>query len=231
MNLPYDDTERNHCAAFVDQIFTDAAGTRATEILFRVEENRVQSFFLIEGKFEKSLTIPIAYWDLIKHILQTDYFSTGQHQLPYQGNICVFEWSEDDAGAIRLPMTWKPVPGRRADRLDDIFRSFEDPTWDSVKSIFLSILNLALAQECNELRMKLDGQIVEISYLRDGKLITSMPISSDSYDALTRLIDENYFAFGFMTREFKGKEYLIRLKEEDSDTVSPKIRFEIEILN
>ncbi|MCX6645567.1 MAG: hypothetical protein NTY09_04305 [bacterium] len=231
MNLPYDDTERKQCVAFVDQIFTDAAGTRATEILFRVEDNRVQSFFMIDGKFDRSLTIPIAYWDLIKHILQKDYFSTGQHQLPYQGNICVFDWTEDDAGTIRLPITWKAIPGRRTDRLEDIFRSFEDPSWDAVKSIFLSILNLALAQDFDELRMALDGQIVEITYLRGGKLMTSMTISSDSYDALTRLIGENYFAFGFMTREFRSKEYLIRLKEQDKETVTPRIQLEIEILN
>lgn len=231
MNLPHDDTERKQCVAFVDQIFTDAADRRASEILFRVEDNKVQSFFMIDGKFERNLAIPFAYWDLIKHILLEDYFSTGQHQLPYQGNICVFDWSEDDGGTIRLPMTWKAIPGRRTDRLEDIFRSFEDPSWDAVKSIFLSILNLALAQDFDELRMELNGQIVEISYHRDGRMMTGMPISSDSYDALTRLITENYFAFGFMTREFKGREYLIRMKEQDKETVTPKIQLEIEILN
>lgn len=230
MSIPSDDTERRQCVQFADQIFTDAASSRATEILFRVEDNRVQSFFMVDGKFEKSLAIPITYWDLIRHILQTDYFDTGQYQLKYQGVLCVFEWTEDDTGAIRIPITRKSIPGRRYDRLEDVFRSFEDPSWDAVKLIFLSILNLALEQEYDELNMELDGQVVEITYLSLGQLMTSMTISSDSYDALTRLISENYFAFGFMTREFREKEYLIRLKEEDHDTISPKIRLEIEPL-
>jgi len=230
MSVPLDDTERKQCLAFVDQILTEAAGSRASEILFRTEAERVQTFFMIDGKYEKNLAIPKTYWDLVLRILRNDYFDTGQYQLPYQGNLCVFEWNEDNSGIIKIPVTRKPIPGQRRDRIEDIFRSFEDPSWDAVKSIFLSILNLALEQGNDEVILELDGQVVDVGYFHRGIQRTNMTISSDSYDALTRLIGENYLAFGFMTREFREKEYLIRLKELNEDFIAPRIRLEIEQL-
>ncbi|MFH1514904.1 MAG: hypothetical protein ABIG42_05530 [bacterium] len=226
-----DDTDRKQCTAFVDQILNEAAGSRATAILFRMEVERVQTFFMIDGKFEKSLAIPKTYWDLVKYILRSDYFDTGQYQLPYQGALCVFLWTEDDTGAIKLPITRKAIPGRRLDRIEDIFQQFEDRTWDAVKSIFLSILNLALEQGYDGVHMELDGPVVEISYYLEEEQKTGMTISSDSYDALARLIGENYLAFGFMTRNFREKEFLVRLKELNENDVAPRIRLEIEQLD
>jgi len=228
--MPYDDTERKQCVAFVEQILLDAAGGRASEVLFRTESERVQTFFMVDGKYEKNLAIPKAYWDLVKHIMTGDYFETGQYQLAYQGNLIVYEWTEDQTGIIRIPIIRKVVPGRRRDRIEDIFRSFEDQSWDAVKSIFLSILNMALEQGHNDVILELDGQVVDIRYYTDQILRTSMKISSDSYDALTRLIGENYLAFGFMTREFREKEFIIRVKELNEDEIAPKIWLQIEIL-
>ncbi len=230
MSYPSDDTERKQCVAFVDQILTEAADSRASEILFRPETERVQTFSLVDGKYEKGLAIPMPYWDLIRQILKTDYFGTGQHQLQYQGIQCIFEWKEDKSDVIRMPITRKPIPGQRRDRIEDIFRTFEDQSWDAVKSIFLSILNLALEQGFTEIIMELDGQVVDVRYFREKIQKTNMIISSDSYDALTRLIGENYLAFGFMTREFREKEYLIRIKELNEDIVNPKTWIEIEEL-
>jgi hypothetical protein len=231
MSIPVDDTQRKQCLAIVEQIFTEAAGSRATEILFRIEGQRIQSFFLVDGQYEKRLVIPIDNWDLVRHILKSDYFDNGHYQFPYQGNMCDFDWSEQDSGTVNLPIIRTPMAGRRADRLEDVFRAFEDATWDVVKSIMLSILNLALEQGYNEITMELFGQVVEITYYLNGNRMTSMKISSDSYDALTRLIGENYFAFGFMAREFRRKEYIIRLKELNEDLVAPRIRLEIERLD
>jgi len=228
--MPFDDTERKQCVAFVEQILMDAAGGRASEILFRPESERVQTFFLVDGKYEKNLAIPMAYWDLARNIMSGDYFETGQYQLAFQGNLIIYEWTQDPNGIIRIPITRRVVPGRRRDRLEDIFRSFEDQSWDAVKSIFLSILNLALEQGYSDVIMELDGQIVDIRYYTDQILKTSMTISSDSYDALTRLIGENYLAFGFMTRQFREKEYLIRLKELNEDQIAPKLWLQIEEL-
>jgi hypothetical protein len=225
-----DDTDRKQCVAFVDQILTEAAEGHATEILFRTETDRVQTFFLIDGKYEKRLAVPSTYWSLVRHILKSDYFDTGQYQLKYQGTFFVFDWTADNRGIIRIAVKRKAIPGQRRDRIEDIFRSFEDPSWDSVKSIFLSILNLALEQGFNEIVMDLDGQIVDIGYFRDGIQRTNMTISSDSYDALTRLIGENYFAFGFMTREFREKEYLVRLKALNENEIAPRIWLEVEEL-
>jgi len=225
-----DDTEKRQCLQFVEQILVDAASSRATNVLFRMEPERVQTFFHIDGKYEKNITIPLTYWEMICRILHEDYFESGQYQLPYQGNLCIFEWSAVEDDAIRLGISRKPIPGRRLDRLEDIFRQFEDPSWDAVKSIFLSILNLALEQGYDQVLMELDGQIVDIIYWSNGERGTSMTISSDSYDALTRLIGENYFAFGFMAREFREKEYIIRLKELNEDQIAPRISLEIEEL-
>ena len=230
MSQPFDDTERKQCVAFVEQILLDAAGSRASEILFRTESERVQTFFMVDGKYEKNLAIPMTYWNLARSIMTADYFETGQYQLAYQGNLIVFQWTEDPNGIIRMPITRKSVPGRRRDKIEDIFRSFEDESWDAVKSIFLSILNLALEQEYSDVILELDGQVVDIRYYTDQILKTSMTISSDSYDALTRLIGENYLAFGFMTRQFREKEYLVRLKELNDDEVAPKIWLQIEEL-
>jgi hypothetical protein len=230
MTGPSDDTDRKQCIGFVNQILTDAVECRATEILFRAEPARIQSFYLVDGKYEKNLTIPKTYWDLARHILRSDYFDSGQYQIQYQGELCIFEWSEDENGVIRLKISRKPIPGQRIDRIEDIFRQFEDPSWDAVKSIFLSVLNLALEQGYDEIILELDGATVEIQYFLNGTQKTGMTISSDSYHALTRLIGENYFAFGFMTRDFREKEYLVRLKELNEEKVAPRIRLEIEEL-
>ena len=211
-------------------MLSDAAANRASEILLRVERERVQTFLLIDGKYEKSLTIPMSCWSLVHHILQVEYFRMGQYQLFYQGAVVVFEWNEDSHGVVRIKLARKPVPTRGRHGIEDIFRSFEDPSWDAIKSILLSILNLALEQRFNSLAMELNGVVVNINYFRDGELKTSMTISSDTYDALSRLIGENYLAFGFMTREFREKEYLIRLRELNEDVVAPRIRLEIEEL-
>ncbi len=227
---PSDDTERKQCIAFAEQILNEAAAGRATEILFRDEKERVQTFQLIDGKYERGLAIPKSYWDPIRTILQTDYFETGQYQLRYQDTLCIFIWNEDPSGIIRVPIARKPAPGRRLNRIEDIFRSFEDKSWDAVKSIFLSVLNLALEQHYDGIVMELEGPIVEISYFLKDVKKTGMTISSDSYDALARLIGDNYFAFGFMIRQFREKEYLIRLVELNEDEVAPKIRMEIEEL-
>ncbi|HDS29950.1 MAG TPA: hypothetical protein ENN67_02780 [Firmicutes bacterium] len=230
MKIPPDETERKQCIAFADQILNEAAESQAMEILFRSEKDRVQTFLLIDGNYEKSLAIPMPYWETILEILTTDYFETGQYQVHFQDTLCIYEWREDPTGLIRIKIQRKPAPGRRTDRIEDIFRAFEDRSWDAIKSIFLSILNLALEQKYTAIKLELFGQIVEIRYFRNGESGTSMTISSDSYDALTRLIGENYFAFGFMTREFREKEYLIRLTELNEDEVAPRIRLEIEEL-
>ncbi len=230
MTTPSDDTDRKQCLAFVDQILVEAAESRATEILFRTEAERVQTFLLVDGKYEKGLAIPKAYWDLVRHIFLTDYFDTGQYQLRFQGTLCVFEWNQENRGIIRVPIIRKSVPAGRRDRIEDVFRAFEDPSWDSVKSIFLSILNLALEQGFDEIVMELQGQVVNIGYYKDRILRTNMTISSDSYDALARLIGENYLAFGFMTREFREKEYLVRVKELNENEVAPRIWLQIEEL-
>ncbi len=230
MTLPPDDTDRRQCVAFVDQIFSEAASGHATEILFRTESERIQTFFLIDGKYEKSLTIPRSYWDLFKHILLEDYFDEGFYQVAHKGVLSTFGWNERAPGMIRIPITRQDVPGRRRGRIDDIFRSFEEPSWDAVKSIFLSILNFALEQGYDQVNMELDGQVVDIGYFKHDIQRTNLTISSDSYDALARLIGENYLAFGFMTREFREKEYLVRLKELNEDVVAPRIVLEIEDL-
>jgi len=230
MSMPPDELERKECLAFVDQIFSESAESHASEILFRTETGRVQTFFLIDGKYEKRLTIPLAFWKQMRRLLESEYFDSGQYHLTYQGVLCIYEWVESDNGLVRVRITRKAVPGRRRDRIEDIFSAFEDPSWDSVKSIFLSILNLALEQGFNEIIMDLDGQVVDVGYFKDSHPKTNMTISSDSYDALTRLIGENYLAFGFMTREFREKEFLVRLKELNEDEVAPRIRLEIEPL-
>jgi hypothetical protein len=92
------------------------------------------------------------------------------------------------------------------------------------------VLNLALEQKFDGIVMELDGQVVNIHYTRDCIRKTTMVISSDTYDALSRLIGENYLAFGFMTKQFREKEYLIRLTELNEDIIAPKIRLEIEEL-
>ncbi len=230
MTLPSDETERKQCAAFAEQILSEASESRASEILFRQEKERMQTFLLLDGIYEKSLAIPMSYWDTIQEILKADYFETGQYQIHHQDELCIFEWSMNLDGTVKVEISRKPDPGRRIGRIEDIFRAFEDRSWDSVKSIFLSILNLALEQKYDSVSLELDGQIVEIRYFRNGETGTSMTISSDSYDALARLIGENYFAFGFMTRDFREKEYLVRLVELNEDDVAPRIRFEIEEL-
>jgi hypothetical protein len=230
MTLPPDETERRQCAAFADQILKEATDCQAAEVLIRPEKERVQTFLLLDGNYERGLAIPMAYWETILDILTHDYFETGQYQVHHQDQLCIYEWREDPTGVIRIRIQRKPAPGRRTDRLEDIFHSFEDRSWDAVKSIFLSILNLALEQKYNAVSLELYGQVVEIRYFRNGETGTSMTISSDSYDALARLIGENYFAFGFMTREFREKEYLVRLMELNDDDVAPRIRLEIEEL-
>ena len=76
MTAPLDETDRKQCVAFVDQLLTEAAGGRATEVLFRSEDERVQTFLLVDGKYEKGLAIPASYWELILHIMRSDYFES-----------------------------------------------------------------------------------------------------------------------------------------------------------
>jgi len=223
-----DEIERQQWLQFVEQILADAASNRASEILFRPERERVQVFMLVDGKYEKGLTIPMGCWGLVIHILKEDYLTGGQHQLYFQGSLVDFQLHEDGTDVVRLKVARKPFLTRQTDGIEDIFRSFEDKSWDAIKSICLSILNLALEQKFDGITMELSGQVVNIEYRRKGEKMTSMMISSDTYDALSRLIGENYLAFGFMTREFREKEYLIRLKELNEDIVAPRIRLEIE---
>ena len=230
MNKPPEDTDRDQSLSFVRQILIEAADGRATEIFFRPEKHRVQTFLLVDGRYQKGVAVPTSHWQLITSILRSDLFAHGQYELDRHETICVFDWHEDRTGVIRLRITRKPAPGRRQDRLDDVFTAFEERSWDAIKSLLLSILNLALEQGFDRIVLQLDGPIVEISYFSDGVKGTSMTISSDSYDSLVRLIGENYFAFGFMSREFREKEYLIRLTELNEDEVAPKIVLHVEEL-
>ena len=199
-------------------------------MLFRPERERVQTFFLIDGTYERGLSVPLSSWFQVSHILKTDYFVENQYRLFHQGYILIFEWTEDNYGTVRVKIQRVPVREQGIDKIEDVFRSFEDPAWNAVKSIFISILNLALEQGYDEIVMELDGQVVNITYSKNKRPKTGMIISSDTYDALSRLIGENYLAFGFMTREFRAKEYLIRLRELNDDMVAPRIRLEIEEL-
>jgi len=228
MSSSHDDTERKQCLEFVDQILAESADSHASEILFRQEPERVQVFFLVDGKYEKHMTIPVAYWDLVKYILRNNYFEKDQYQLKHANVLCLFTWAEDQTGNWRLTIQRRDVPGIRRDHIEDVFRAFEEPVWDAVKSIFLAILNMALEQDHDEIRMELDGPVVDVGYFQNAIQRTNLTISSDSYDALARLIGENYLAFGFMIREFRAREYLIRLKELNEDDVAPRIVLEIE---
>lgn len=231
MNLPPEDTDRAQNLSFVRQILLEAADGRATEVFFRPEKHRVQTFLLIDGKYQKGVAVPISHWAQIISILRSDLFPHGCYEIDRDDTICVFDWHEDRTGVVRLRLTRKPAPDRGEEGLEDVFTSFEDRSWDAVKSILLSILNLALEQGFDTIVMELSGPTVEVSYLRDGEKGTSLTISSDSYDSLARLIGENYFAFGFMSREFREKEYLIRLTELNEDEVAPRICLEIEELD
>jgi hypothetical protein len=225
-----DEIERQQWLEFVERMLADAASSRAVEVLFRQERERVQTFFLIDGTYERGLSIPLSTWFEVSHVLKTDYFIGNQYRIFHRGNILIFEWTEDNYGSVRVKVQRVPVKDQGADQIEDVFRSFEDSDWNAIKSIFISILNLALEQRYDSIVMELDGQVVNIAYMKEGRPKTGMIISSDTYDALSRLIGENYLAFGFMTREFREKEYLIRLRELNEDMVAPRIRLEIEEL-
>jgi len=231
MGLPSDDIERKQCREFIDRILKDAVVSRASEILFRSEKDRVQVFYLIDGKYEKNLAVPQTLWEQILSIFDTDYFENGSYEFTEQDIAHTFNPIEDAGGVVRFRLSRKPAGNRSVGELEDIFRVFEDEAWDGIKSIFLSVLNLALEQGYDEIHMELSGSVVQITYFLSGEKKTSMIISSDSYDALARLIGENYLAFGFMTREFRDKEYLVRLRELNEDLVAPRIRLEIEQLS
>lgn len=226
-----DEIERRQWTAFIEQTFTDAVMSRASEILFRVEKERVKLFFLIDGKYEKSIAVPLSCWETVHHILTTEYFKNGIYEGYHQGMVVTYEWMEDSFGTIRINISKRTIKFQSEDFIGDVFRSFEDRSWDSIKSIFFSILNFALEQQYNGIVMELDGSVVDIGYYKDGIQRTILTISSDVYDALSRLIGENYFAFGFMTREFRDKEYLLRLVELNEDVIAPRIKLEIEELS
>lgn len=231
MGIHSDDILRKECQAYVEQFLVDAASGQASEIIFRPQSDHVQAYVLIDGKYQKGPVIHVNYFPLFRQILHHQIFATGSYRVSLHEFLCIFEIEENNTGDLKLKIVRRPIPNGRRDTLEDIFRAFEHPSWDAIKSIFLSILNLALAKHYDSVHMELKGPIVEVRYIKGGTIGTQMSISSDSYDSLVRLIGDNYLAFGFMTRKFRDSEYLIRLTELNDDEVAPRIKLEIEILD
>ena len=108
------------------------------------------------------MTIPMSRWSLVTHILKEDYFRSGQYRC-FIGTILTFDWDDDKTAIMPSELAREPFSTGQYGGIEDIFRSFEDRSWDSIKSIFLSILNLALEQKFDGIVMELDGQVVNVN--------------------------------------------------------------------
>jgi len=225
-----DEIEVKRSREYIEEILLEAAESSAGELLVRYEQPRVQTYSLIDGKYVKGKDLPIKDWNSFFYLLRYSYFDKDKYQIRGKEALYTFGWKDGMENVIRITISRSPLPQPKFDKIEDIFSEFEDQRWGAVKSIFLSILNLALEQNFNEIVMELHGETVEINYTRKNGQRTPMVISSDTYDALSRLIGEKYLAFGFMTTKFRDKEYLIRLAELNEDIVAPRIRLEIEEL-
>ncbi|HEX9743973.1 MAG TPA: hypothetical protein VGB30_00965 [bacterium] len=231
MGIPSDDIARSEYRLYVEQFLADTARGAASEVQFRPEGKEYRTWELIDGNFRKGPMIKSEDFALFREILKKEIFAGTSFRFTAKKHLCLIEMSEENDGTVCLTIVRRPVANGRTDALEDVFRAFEHPSWEAVKSIFISILNLALAQGYDKIIMELNGHTVDVKYRNGIQRGTILTISSDSYDALVRLINDNYFAFGFMMKKFRDTEYLIRLNEIDEENVSPKITLEIEKLD
>ncbi len=214
---------RNQLMRYVEAILHGATEEGAHEIHFVPEKDDIAVYFVQPNLDNRRvMSIPIASFAELWKVALAPGFTTGQHVMNVEDTQYLFRIKEGRmALGEKVVIEIRRLLPEDINPLTDKGREiFQEGPWLEVKTILESLITLGLERQADRIEMNPNEYEASIIYFARGRERMRFPISKQTYRQMVHYMQEYYFYFGFIGKELRGIEYVIKpiMLHEGHDT-------------